>query len=423
MVQTVKLTKRSVDAASPLPDKSYCVWDTEIKGFRLRVRSSGRKTFEFRYRVGRRQRLFVIGDYGPFTPEKARRAAEDAKHSASRGGDPQHEKEVLRKATTIGELCDLYLTEGRIDKPTKREASWETDSVDIRCHIRPLLGNRSILELTTHDIARWQQDVINGKTARVAKLGFRRKSHVKGGRNVVGRSTRTLNAIFNWAVKRELLQDNPVARAPKFPDRKRERFLTDEEAVTLFSTMGELEAARAVRQDHADLFRLIALTGARLAEIRDLAWKEIDWANAMIRLEPERHKAGRTGRKVINLNAPAIEILKRRHNDTDWVFPKPSPYKGPIETPRKPWKAIITKAECEGLRIHDLRHTFASLLIKDGHSLAFVQKALGHSKPEVTARYAHLKDEATKAAFDHVGAIYSGSKKAKSEEAKEADAA
>lgn len=76
---------------------------------------------------------------------------------------------------------------------------------------------------------------------------------------------------------------------------------------------------------------------------------------------------------------------------------------------------MIKRAKFEDLRIHDLRHTFASLLIKDGHSLAFVQKALGHSRPEVTARYAHLKDEATRAAFDHVGAIYTGAKKAEAQ--------
>lgn len=161
-------------------------------------------------------------------------------------------------------------------------------------------------------------------------------------------------------------------------------------------------------EQHADLFRLIALTGARLAEIRDLAWTEIDRERRMIILQPDRHKAGRTGKKVINLNAPAMEIIERRANDTEWVFPKAAPFEGPIETPRRFWRLLITRAECPGLRIHDLRHTFASLLIKEGHGLAFVQKALGHSRPEVTARYAHLRDDATREAFDRVGAIYSG---------------
>ncbi|MBK6702847.1 MAG: integrase arm-type DNA-binding domain-containing protein [Caulobacteraceae bacterium] len=170
------------------------------------------KTFELKYRAGRRQRLFVIGDYGPFTAEKARKAAEDAKHNASRGGDPQHEKEVRRNAATIAELIQLYLTEGRIDKPEKRESSWRTDERDLRCHVEPLLGAHSINALTTPDISRWQRDVANFKTARTQKLGFRRKSTILGGPKVVGRATRTLCAMLNWAIKRELIKDNPAAR-------------------------------------------------------------------------------------------------------------------------------------------------------------------------------------------------------------------
>jgi integrase len=401
-----RLTKRVIDAAEPSPDKTYCIWDSDVKGFRLRVRPSGRKTFEIKYRAGRRQRLFVIGDYGPFTAEKARKAAEDAKHNASRGGDPQHEKEVRRNAATIAELIQLYLTEGRIDKPEKRESSWQTDERDLRCHVEPLLGAYAINALTTPDISRWQRDVANFKTARTHKLGFRRKSTILGGPKVVGRATRTLCAMLNWAIKRDLIKDNPAARAAKPPDRLRERFLTDEEAVHLFEVLDAMEGCAEIREDHADLFRIIALTGARLAEMRDLAWSEIDFSRPAIILQPERHKAGRTGRKVINLNAAAVEILKRRANETAWVFAKPPPFKGPMETPRKAWAAVIARAKFDDLRIHDLRHTFASLLIKDGHSLAFVQKALGHSRPEVTARYAHLKDEATRAAFDHVGAVY-----------------
>lgn len=191
--------------------------------------------------------------------------------------------------------------------------------------------------------------------------------------------------------------------------------------MSLFTTLGDMEQCGELRPDFADLFRLLALTGARLSEIKDLAWAEIDRANRMIVLEPDRHKTGRTGRKVINLNTLALEILERRANQTPWVFPKAAPFEGPIETPRRFWNALATRAGFEGLRIHDLRHTFASLLIKDGHALSFVQKALGHSRPEVTARYAHLKDEATKAVFDHVGAIYSGRCASDAEERKPED--
>ncbi len=406
MTKKQKLLKRVLDAAECLPDRDYLIWDTELKGFRVRVRKTGRKTFELFYRAGHRQRLLVIGDFGPFTVDQAREVAKDAKRDAEKGGDPQHEKKTRRDAPTIADLIPLYLTEGRIDKPNKRESSWATDERDLRCHVKPLLGRFAPGELTRTDVARWQADVIKGKTARVEKLGFRRKSVVKGGRCVAGRATRTLAAMLNWAVKREIIAKNPAAGIEKPADRKRERFLTDTEAVNLFDTLTDLELCGEMSEQHADLFRLIALTGARLAEIRDLAWTEIDRERRMIVLQPDRHKAGRTGKKVINLNAPAMEIIERRANETAWVFPKAAPFEGPIETPRRFWRLLITRAACPGLRIHDLRHTFASLLIKEGHGLSFVQKALGHSRPEVTARYAHLRDDATKAAFEHVGNIY-----------------
>lgn len=411
MPSQTKLTKRTIDAALPRAERAYCLWDSAVRGFRLRIRPSGRKTFELFYRVGRRQRLLVIGDYGPFTPEQARKAALSAKHKVSSGGDPQHEKKSLRKAANVAELIDLYLSKGRVDKPNKRESSWRTDETYLRCHVKPLLGTQALPQLTTADIAKWQADVIAHKTARVEKLGFRRKSNVRGGRGVAARATRTLAAMLSWAVKRELISDNPAARVTKLPDGRRERFLTDAEAVTLFDTLATMESAGEIRTDYADLFRLIALTGSRLSEMRDLAWREIDRANRMIVLEPDRHKTGRTGKKVINLNKLALEILERRSNQTEWVFPKSAPFEGPIETPRRFWRQLVRRAGFDGLRIHDLRHTFASLLIKDGHGLSFVQKALGHSRPEVTARYAHLKDEATRAAFEHVGSIYQGTRR------------
>ncbi len=392
----------------PLPDRTYCVWCGALKGFRVRVRPSGRKTFELYYRSGRRQRLLTIGDFGAFTVEQARKKAEEARYHVSLGRDPQYEKTSLRQAHTVNELIALYLVEGRIDKPEKRESSWNTDETYLRCHVAPLLGNWVVRNLKTADIARWQADVVAGKTAKVTKLGFRRRSNVRGGRGAAARATRTFGTMMNWAVRRELITDNPVSRVFKFRDGQRERFLTDAEAVGLFDTLAQMEAAGEIRPQHADLFRLLALTGARLSEIRELAWDEIDFDNRLILLEPNRHKTGRTGRKVLNLNAPALQVLERRANPTAWVFPKSEPYRGPIETPRRFWNRLVERAGCPGFRIHDLRHTFASLLIKDGHSLSFVQKALGHSRPEVTARYAHLRDEVTRAAFDHVGQIYSG---------------
>ena len=223
----------------------------------------------------------------------------ELKYQVSLGRDPQQEKVGHRHAVTIREISDLYLREGRADKPNKRESSWRTDETYARCHILPLLGARSAASLKPADIARWQADVVAGKTAGVRTLGYRRKSIVRGGKGAAARATRSLGAMLAWAVKRELIVANPVVLAPKFRDGQRERFLSDQEAIGLFSSMETLVAAKELRDDHADLFLLIALTGARLSEIRELRWEEIDLQHRLVLLQPDRHKTGRTGRKVI----------------------------------------------------------------------------------------------------------------------------
>src|SRR4051812_40275729 len=160
-----KITKRMVDAA-PLPDKEEddrFLWDTEVKGFGLRVKPSGVKSYVLKYRIGSRTRRLTIGKHGsPWTPDEARRRALDLLREVRNGRDPAIER--ARTDLTVAELADLYLDQGPVAKPNKKSSSWITDGSNIERHIKPLLGRKTVKSLTQADAARFQADVAAGKT-------------------------------------------------------------------------------------------------------------------------------------------------------------------------------------------------------------------------------------------------------------------
>jgi integrase len=430
----MKLSKRTIDAIELPPSGFIRVWDTETKGFHLRVRANGRKTFELKYRVGKRQVTMTIGDFGAFTAETAREAANEAKRAARLGGDPLSERRAMRNAITVRELIDRYLKGGPTDKPNKRASSWETDRINLRRHVEPLLGSRPVRDLTSPELALWQRNVVAGKTAMRGKTAkeiaadmappidaetpkLRGRTIVRGGRACAARAMTSLSAMLSWAARHGVIAENPTRHVEKLPTGKRERFLTEGEAKALWGKMAELEAAKKLRPDVADLFRLLALTGARRGEMLGLRWDEIKWERSSIVLPPDRHKSGSAGKeRVIHLDATAVAILRSRQRNVlatnnrlerivPWVFPKQDG-KAPIEPPKRTWAALRAAAGLDGLRCHDLRHSYASFLLSEGTPLAIVGKALGHTRAVTTERYAHLRDEATQRGAAHVASVY-----------------
>lgn len=429
-----KLSKRTIDAIE-LPAEGFVrVWDTETKGFHLRVRANGRKTFELKYRVGQRQVTMTIGDFGTFTTEEAREAANEAKRTVRLGNDPLAARQAMRNAITVRELIERYLKEGPVDKPNKRASSWETDRINLRRHAEPLLGTRPVRDLDGSDLARWQRDVAAGKTAKRGKTAkeigrdkaasaeterpkARGRIIVRGGRGCAARAMCSLSAMLSWAARHRIIETNPARHVEKLPSGKRERFLTEEEAKTVWDKLTELEQGQRLRPDVADLFRLLALTGARRGEILGLRWSEVDFERGLIVLPPDRHKTGSSGKgRTIHLDAASVAILRGRQRNVvttntrlkrivPWVFPKQDG-KSPMEPPKRAWVAVRTAAKIEGLRLHDLRHTYASLLLAEGTPLALVGKALGHTKASTTERYAHLRDDATQRGAAHVASVY-----------------
>lgn len=271
-----RITKRLIDALQPPEGEDLIIWDTSVSGFRLRIRRTGRKVYEVRYRSegSVAQRQITIGRHGsPWTPETARDQAKAILYAAGRGEDPLETRQRSREAVTVAALCEAYLRDGPAHKPTKRESSWRVDRYSFEHHLIPVLGHRVAKSLKPADLAEWQAKVAAGGTARRYKTGKPRSVvHVRGGRGAATRAMRCAAAMLAWAVKLEILDVNPAEKVAKFPDVRRERYLSDEESVAIWRAIDELLAENRLTVTQAGFFRMLMLTGARRGEMLGLRW-------------------------------------------------------------------------------------------------------------------------------------------------------
>jgi len=416
----VRLTKRVVDAFSCPPDSTRAtLFDAEVIGFSVEAMRTGRKFFRFQWKRKGKQGLETIGEYGSMTLEQARARATALRGRLYDGQNPtearQAEAAERVRAITVGDLIEKWLAEGRAAAPSKRESSWSTDTRKLRGHITPLLGSRPAREITKHDIETAQRQISEGATARDMKTKAKGRSIVTGGQGAARSAVMSLSACFDWGIDQGIVDENPCLRVKKPKPRKLESFLSQAEANTLFTVLGDMVAAGELHSAFADMIRLLLLTGARKSEIQALQWSEVDFERHLIRLSRERSK---TGEKTIPLNKQAMNVLKARQsmlekcnvkNDAGearraYVFPSRlgAAYMVGLQ---KAWERVRTKAELGNARIHDLRHSFASFAAANGASLFLIGRALGHSQSQTTERYAHLRDDPLHALAAGVGEI------------------
>lgn len=378
-------TKRAIEAlpahAMDSPSREAEYTDMECIGLHLRVGKSGRKFFQHRYRHLGRKKCLTLGEFPHVTVQEARQRVSEHKSLLARDVDPADERSQKRNDLTLAEFIKAYY----IPHATMHKRTWQEDVYKIDRRIDPALGKLRLSAITSRDISSFQAKVkeqCSSTTANHYLILVRR--------------------MLNLAVKWGLLEKNPASGVDKFKELPhRERYLTKEELPRFLRSLDLQDDRLSVAA-----IKLLLFTGCRKGEILALRWEDVQEGRLFLPMT----KNGKS-RSVI-LNAKAKEViasLKERKDqlpltrNSIYVFPsRDGSRKKHIIDLRVPFEKVCEAAGIEGLRIHDLRHSFATIAVMAGASLYDVQKLLGHSDVSMTQRYAHMVDDNLQRATDGV---------------------
>ncbi len=375
-----KLTKRSVDAAHPV-EKRYALIDAELNGFKLYVHPTGRKSFHLRYRVGGGRDATIrepkIGDHGSITVDAARSIALEWLTEVRKGGDPAADRKDARAASRMSDLFARYL--GEHAKPHKKSSSIRQDETNIRNYLRPALGKKKIADVTRNDVAALHKNLADKPYQ-------------------ANRALALLSKMFGLAELWGYRPDgsNPCRHVKKYAETKRKRFLSTAELSALGDALRRAEQGElgAVMPSAIAAIRLLVLTGARKGEILGLQWDWIDFEAGRANLPDSK-----TGEKTITLGPAALQLLSTLPRIEGNPHVIVGGRKGAaLVNLKDPWKLIRSAAGLDDVRIHDLRHSFASVGAASGMSLPVIGALLGHTQAATTQRYAHLSDDPLQAA-------------------------
>ena len=392
---SIRLTKRSVEAL-PVASSTKVTWDCDLKGFGVRISPRGRRTYFVQYRVGGtrvgRMRKPSIGVHGVITADEARRVARQWLASAAAGNDPATSFGRSDGDQSIAGLCQRYLEEHAAVR--KKPASVKQDRANISRFVLPRWARRQVADIRQSDVE-----------GLLRSIGGTRSG--QGGAPIQANRVRSLlHKMFNlaevWGWRDRAT--NPVTYVVRYPENRRERYLSSIEIERLSAVLDRLEDWPDYR--HAVLIiRLLLFTGCRIGEILSLKPAYFDRVARVLRLPDSK-----TGAKVVYLSDSAIDGLEKAVRDIEddaYLF-ESSKTGQHILSIKKSWSKIRTDAGLEGVRLHDLRHTFASIAISDGVPLAVIGKLLGHKSSATTERYAHLADDPLRAAVARVDSRISG---------------
>jgi integrase len=384
------------------------VWDGAVPGFAARRQKGAAVAYVLKYRNSDgRQRWLTIGRHGaPWNPDTARTRARELLGEVAKNGDPAADKRARKKAATVAELCDAYLSDalaGRVLKRSgvsKKSSTLLIDKGRIERHIKPLLGSLPAAAVTRRDVDRFLHDVAEGKTKTRVKTKARGLAVVRGGQTAANRSAGLLGAIFTYAIAQGLRADNPVHGLRRFADGVRERRLSDDEYVALETGLRR-GAAAGIWPAALSAVRFLALTGWRRSEVLGLRWAEVD-LNRRTGLLPDT----KSGRSMRPLSRDACDVLQEMAKITadkgGLVFPA-TRGDGIMTGFRKFWVRMAKLGGLPpGITPHVLRHSFASLAGDMGYSESTIAALVGHAGRSVTSRYVHAADAVLLAAADRV---------------------
>lgn len=376
------LTKSYVDKIPPL-SKEKIYWDAAQIGFGVRVSPKGRKTFVVQYRSGTRTKRMSIGIYGNLTVEQARKTAKKILGEVASGYDPAARRQSFRKSPTMEEVCSRFIAEyveTRLKPSTQKEYKR-----NIELYILPKFRTYKVKEVTQDDVSRTHSNLSHKPYQANRNLGV---------------LSRIFNLCETWGYRDE--GTNPCRHIVKYPEKKRETFLSKREIRNLVEVLDRrlLDDKESIFVTSA--FKLLLFTGCRLSEIQFLKWSYIKDSH----IEFPDTKTGYKRLPISPMVRALLDEVPRLPNNPFVIV-------GNIEGQacsdlQKPWRRIRRAAGLGNARIHDLRHTFASHAVMSGQPLPIVAKLLGHTQIQTTMRYAHLSDDEVKKASNQISALLIG---------------
>ena len=379
MTAHIKITKRMVDQLKADGADTFH-WDADLPGFGVRVRGSGRKYYVVQYRADGRVRRITLGRHGAVPTETARRRAMAAISEAKGGGDPAAARDERRKAVTMKQLGKRFLEE-YVPNHCKPSTAYEYGR-SVKFFIDPRIGRRKVRDIKRSDIAELHHEL--------------RETPYQANRTL-GVLSKMFSQAEVWGLRRD--GSNPCLHVKRYKEEKRERFLNAEEFSRLGQVLDEILRDGSETRSAVVAFRLLMLTGCRLSEIQKLRWEHVDLEAGELHLPDTK-----TGGRAVPLAPSAVRLLETlpRDEDNPWVIAGKKP-DSHLTDLQHPWRRIRARADLEDVRIHDLRHSFASRALALGEGLPMIGKLLGHTQVQTTARYAHLARDTVKASAARIG--------------------
>jgi integrase len=392
----------------PGPDgaRPYLIhYDAELPGFGLRVTKAGARAFVLNYRArGVERRITLDSVPSTATLDQTRRILSDARAQAAKiksgakydGRDPMALRHGEREAPTVADLSDRYIEEYL---PKKRPSSQSEDRSMIANYVLPALRNKRVADVQYADI--------DGLHRKITKAGAAIRAN---------RVVSLLSKMFALAIRWHMRTDNPAQGIERNPEERRQRYLTAVELSRLSTALSNWQI-----KSSANAIRLLLLTGARRGEVLGATWDQFDLTEG-VWTKPSAHTKQKKEHRA-PISAPARQLLSemlqeaKRHAKgskkpvSEYVFPT-ADGDAPQQALKRSWASICKEAKLSGVRVHDLRHTYASVLASAGMSLPVIGQLLGHTNPNTTARYAHLFDDPLRKATETAGAILADSKTA-----------
>jgi integrase len=398
MPKRIKLTEKVLRDAEPIVGRDYQIFDSDVRGFAVCIYRGGGRAFTLDYRHAGRQRRMTFGRWPEWSVSAARERAKEIRREIDAGADPLAQRGELREAPRVDDLIERYCAQ-HLPKLAERNAADQRSA--LAKMVAPVWGRKLVTEITSTDVDKLLTKIAEGRARPHKEKPNNRARKLQPAKPTPVRANRIgeiLRKMFTLAIQWGWCEDNPAQRFHRRIETARERFLSKEEITSLGAALDVATDTRA-----ADIIRMCMLTGARLGEVRQARFEQFNLEHMSWSKPPTMTKQRRVHR--VPISDETATIVRQRQlmvpRGSPWLFPSDTPGQ-PVQEVRRFWAQIQKQCGLQEVHIHDLRHTFASLLVSGGASLEMIGKLLGHSQMQTTLRYAHLMDSPLRAGVDAV---------------------